>query len=172
MVSLYVCLTWKTSSSSKARTRSDYLHGPALSTAAGTKMSELLPAAECPCHMPELPAGLFLPRQPLRQWAGLQLQPLRKAQAPSEAHNGPFDSTGLGSFRKNTFPTAAPVTKAGVPAALRQHRASVHQETRAGARGQQSQPGRAVWLLGRWKKGWQGREGLSSTELLTFRLCE
>lgn len=44
-----------------------YLHGLALSTAAGTKMSELLPAAKCPCHMPELPAGLFLPRQPLRQ---------------------------------------------------------------------------------------------------------
>lgn len=69
-----------------------YLHGPALRTAPGTKMSELLPAAKCPCHMPELPAGLFLPRQPLRQWAGLQLQLLRKAQAPPEAHNGPFDS--------------------------------------------------------------------------------
>lgn len=38
-----------------------YLHGPALSTGAGTKMSELLPAAKCPCHMPELPAGSSSP---------------------------------------------------------------------------------------------------------------
>lgn len=95
-------------------------------------------------------------------WAfGLQL--LRKAQ-PQAAHNGPFDSTGLGSFRKNSFPATAPATKASVPTALKQHRASVHQETRAGAGGQQGQPGRAVWLLGRWKMGWQGREGFSSAD--------
>lgn len=62
-----------------------YLYGPAFSTAAGTEMPELLlPLAKCPCHTPELHAGLFLCRQPLLRELGSgcshwqSLKPCRK----------------------------------------------------------------------------------------------
>lgn len=94
----------------------------------------------------ELLLGCSSPGNPSTMWAGPPAPATEKGSGA--AHNGPFDSTGWGSFRKNTFPATAPVTKASTPGASRPHRAYIHQEARAGTGGS-----KAAWLLGRWQMG-------------------
>lgn len=103
------------------------LRGPARRTEIGSALEPSAPAARPGC-----PLGSFSPGG-LHRELGFRLQRLRQAR-PRAAHNGPFDSTGLGSFRKSPFPATAPVTEANVPTSSGPHRASVQQRNKSRAR--------------------------------------
>lgn len=129
---LFICLSHlKICQFLKARPRSDLSLRPSTYRAAGTKRPArlLLPAAGCPCQscFGAIPLQAAPPPQ----------EPLapatEKGSGPAAAHNGPFDSTGRGSFRKNPSPATAPVTKASAPRVARQHTAGVHLEATAGS---------------------------------------